>query len=78
MLRSVNELKGQVIHARDGELGTIDQFFFDDESWTIRYLVVDTRNWLPGRKVLIAPNWVTGIEVPLISTVLSELRLESG
>ena len=54
MLQSVNELKGQMIHASDGELGTVDQFLFDDESWTIRYLVVETSKLL-GRKVLISP-----------------------
>lgn len=54
MLQSVNELKGKVIHASDGELGAVDQFLFDDESWTIRYLVVETSKLL-GRKVLITP-----------------------
>lgn len=43
-----------MIHASDGELGNIDQFFFDDENWTIRYLVVETSKLL-GRKVLISP-----------------------
>jgi len=55
MLRSVNELQGRKIRATDGEIGSVDQFFFDDETWTIRYLVVDTGNWLSGRKVLISP-----------------------
>lgn len=54
MLRSVNELKGTSIHASDGELGNVDQFLFDDESWAIRYLVVETGKLL-GRKVLISP-----------------------
>jgi sporulation protein YlmC with PRC-barrel domain len=54
VLRSVNELKGKTIHARDGEIGTVDQFLFDDESWTIRYLVIETGKLL-GRKVLISP-----------------------
>lgn len=54
MLRSVNELKGKALHASDGELGTVDQFLFDDESWTIRYLVAETGKLL-GRKVLISP-----------------------
>jgi hypothetical protein len=31
----------------------------DQDSWTIRYLVIDTRNWLPAsKKVLVAPDWV--------------------
>ena len=54
MLRSVNKLKGQTIHARDGELGNVSEFLFDDESWTIRYLVVETGKLL-GRNVLISP-----------------------
>ena len=54
MFQSVNELTGKVVHASDGELGTVDQFLFDDESWTIRYLVVETGKLL-GRKVLISP-----------------------
>ena len=54
MLRSANELQRETIHASDGELGTVDQFLFDDESWTIRYLVVETGK-LMGRKVLISP-----------------------
>lgn len=54
MFRSVNELKGQAIRAIDGELGHVDRFLFDDESWTVRYLVVETGALL-GRKVLISP-----------------------
>lgn len=54
MLRSVNELKGKAIHAIDGELGHVDHFLFDDERWTIRYLVVETGTLL-GRKILISP-----------------------
>ena len=56
MLRSVKELFGYKIQARDGELGIVHDFFFDDEKWIIRYLVVDTGDWLPGRKVLVSPQ----------------------
>ena len=41
---------------RDGEIGHVEDFFFDDLTWTIPYLVVDTGPWLFGRKVLIAPE----------------------
>lgn len=43
------------IQATDGELGGIRDILFDDQYWTIRYLVVDTRKWLPGKKVLLSP-----------------------
>lgn len=55
MLRGVNELHGYGLHATDGDIGHADEFYFDDESWTVRYLVADTGHWLPGRRVLISP-----------------------
>jgi uncharacterized protein YrrD len=55
MLRNVKDLRGFAIHATDGAIGEVDDFYFDDEDWTIRYLIVDTGGWLPGRKVLISP-----------------------
>jgi len=48
-------LLGFTIRATDGELGTVDDLYFDDETWGIRYLVVDTGGWLGGRRVLISP-----------------------
>lgn len=56
MLRRVKDLTGYSIEATDDEIGTVQDFYFDDEAWTIRYLVVDTGEWLPGRSVLIAPE----------------------
>jgi uncharacterized protein YrrD len=55
MLRSIKSLEGYKIQATDGALGKVNEFYFDDETWTIRYLVVDTGTWLSGRKVLISP-----------------------
>jgi hypothetical protein len=55
MLTNTANLKGFAIRARDGELGTVDEFYFDDETWAIRYLTVETGGWLEGRQVLISP-----------------------
>jgi hypothetical protein len=60
-LRSVGEVAGYHIEASDGEIGHIEDFIFDDETWKIRYVVVDTKNWLPGRKVLVSPLWVEDV-----------------
>jgi sporulation protein YlmC with PRC-barrel domain len=57
-LRSVKEVKGYHIHAKDGEIGHVDDFIIDDEKWDIRFIVVATRNILPGKKVLIPTMWV--------------------
>jgi hypothetical protein len=55
MLTNATHLKGLVIRATDGDLGTVDQFYFDDETWAIRYLTIETGGWLGGRVVLISP-----------------------
>jgi hypothetical protein len=55
MLMNTAHLKGLAIQATDGEIGTVAQFYFDDEAWAIRYLTVDTGGWLGGREVLISP-----------------------
>lgn len=55
LLRNAADLRGYAIHATDGLIGTVDDLYFDDEAWTIRYFVVDTGGWLSGRKVLVSP-----------------------
>jgi hypothetical protein len=55
MLTNATKLKGLVIRAVDGELGTVDQFYFDDDTWAIRYLLVNTGGWLDGKEVLVSP-----------------------
>ncbi|MEO7768188.1 MAG: PRC-barrel domain-containing protein [Ferruginibacter sp.] len=56
MKRNLTSLVGYALGATDGEIGKIKEFYFDDETWTIRYLIVETGNWLSGRKVLISPE----------------------
>lgn len=60
MKRSVNSLIDYTISAKDGELGKVSEFYFDDQTWTIRYLVVNTGTWLAERKVLI-PHSAVGL-----------------
>jgi sporulation protein YlmC with PRC-barrel domain len=66
MRRSLNDLVGYTIRANDGDIGKVSEFYFDDQGWTIRYVVVDTGGWLSGRKVLISPaafgkpDWESG------------------
>jgi hypothetical protein len=57
-LRSTHDVSGYPIQAADGEIGHVDDFVIDDETWAIRYLIVDTRNWWPGKKVLVSPQWI--------------------
>jgi uncharacterized protein YrrD len=62
MLRNALHLKGFAIRATDGEIGKVDQFYFDDETWTIRYLVVNTSRWLASPLVLVSPIALRQVE----------------
>lgn len=57
MLASISkEIHGKHIAAQDGRIGQVDDVFFDDSHWALRYLVVNTDEWLSGHKVLISPT----------------------
>ncbi len=53
-LRSLGEVKGYHIRALDGDIGHLDDFLVDDESWKIDHAIVDTKNWGFGKHVLVA------------------------
>jgi uncharacterized protein YrrD len=57
-LRSTLDVSGHHIEAADGEIGHVEDFLIDDQTWAIRYLIVNTRNWWPGKKVLVSPRWI--------------------
>jgi hypothetical protein len=57
-LRSSKIVGKYHIIAVDGEIGHLEGFIIDDETWTIRYAMADTRNWWPGKKVLLATEWI--------------------
>jgi hypothetical protein len=61
-LRSIREVKGYRIEARDGLIGHVEDFIGDTDGWSIRYITVDTRNWLPGKKVVIPPSWAERVD----------------
>lgn len=60
-LRSMKTVETYEVSARDGEIGRIADFVFDDEAWQIRYLTAETGTWLSGRQVLISLQWVNAI-----------------
>jgi hypothetical protein len=55
-------LHGLTVRAQDGDLGSVEQLYFDDETWTIRYFTIATGSWLEGRQVLISPLSVTSVD----------------
>ncbi len=66
MQRNISTLFGNNVEATEGEIGTVKDFYFDDHTWTVRYMVVKTGGWLFGQEVLISPyavlphSWESG------------------
>jgi hypothetical protein len=61
-LHGVKEVSGYHTHATDGDIGHVQDFIVDTDTWAIRYLLLDTRNWLPGKHVLIPPAWASEVD----------------
>lgn len=61
-LHGTSALAGYPIAARDGDIGRVADFLFDDRSWQIRFVVVDTHDWLPGRRVLLATDAIASFD----------------
>lgn len=60
MLHLAGKIRGATIRAIDGDIGTLEDFYFEEERWAIRYLLVDTGTWVSGKNVLLSPMAVTG------------------
>ena len=80
MLRQFHDLKNFTLATRDGEIGKIKELYFDDVSWTVRYIVVDTGTWLMDRQVLIAPAALGAIDAEhhAISVQLTKEQIQQS
>lgn len=56
MLRSLYVLLDYHLAATDGLQGAIRDFLFDDETWTVHYIVAETPTPLGRRQVLVRPS----------------------
>ncbi|HEY5370869.1 MAG TPA: hypothetical protein VIJ75_17935 [Hanamia sp.] len=56
MQRNIKSLFGYGMEATDGDFGKVEDFYFEDTTWVINYLIVKTGNWFLYREVLIAPQ----------------------
>ncbi len=80
MLRSLKSISGYRLNASDGNIGHAHDFYFDDSSWIVRYLVAETGNWLIGKKVLLSP---VSLEEPqwnekIFPVLLSKQQIENS
>lgn len=60
MLHLAQKVAGVTVNGTDGEIGTLEDFYFEEAGWNVRYLIVDTGSWLNGKRVLVSPSAVQG------------------
>ncbi|MEO8820650.1 MAG: PRC-barrel domain-containing protein [Ginsengibacter sp.] len=56
MQRNIKSVIGYGMEATDGDIGKVEDFYFEDTTWIIRYLILKTGNWFLYRKMLISPQ----------------------
>ena len=80
MLRKAEALHKYTLRATDGEIGKVKDFYFDDQFWTVRYLIADTGNWLEQKLVLISPYALVSVddEREIIATNLTRKQIENS
>jgi sporulation protein YlmC with PRC-barrel domain len=78
MLRSIEDLRRFSVAATDGNLGSVGDVYFDDRSWSVRYLAVDAGNGEPGRRVLVSPSAVRRSEPPTLQVALRTEQVKAG
>jgi len=80
MLIKAKTLKNYNLNSLDGEIGKVKDLYFEDQYWTIRYLIANTGNWLTGRQVLLSPKSIvsTNKEEEYIAINLTKIQIENS
>jgi hypothetical protein len=74
MLKSINEIIGYMLFAKENDVGKCKDLLFDDQLWTVRHIVADTGGWLVGKKVLVSPVMVQKTDWQMQSIFLDITR----
>ncbi len=61
-LHRLSKLQRYNLYAADGEIGSLEDVYFDDSTWTVRYCVVKTGGWFNQKSLLISTVAVGGID----------------
>jgi len=63
VLRRLRDNEGFEVWSREGrELGRVEDFYLDDDRWTVRYIEVRTGSWFTGRSVLLSPMSIARLD----------------
>jgi sporulation protein YlmC with PRC-barrel domain len=62
MNRSVKHLHAYTVVGRDGELGSVEEMYFDDEKWTIRYIIAGLAEASEKDRAAVSPVSVDEVD----------------
>lgn len=75
VLRRLKQLAHWAVLSNDGQdLGSVQDFYFDDERWAVRYVVVATGKWFTERVVLLLPMTIDRVRWDQRSLVFALAR----
>ena len=52
-MQGLKHMFGYGVEAKDGRIGKVEDFFVEEATWTVRYLVVRTGGLLSGERPLL-------------------------
>ncbi|MEM9941821.1 MAG: PRC-barrel domain-containing protein [Planctomycetota bacterium] len=77
MRKRFNEIRNSKLMAVDGVIGKVVDLLIQDDTWTVRYLVVNVQNTIPSRHVLISTSAILGCDFSkrIFSTTLDSQQV---
>jgi sporulation protein YlmC with PRC-barrel domain len=78
MLRGVHRLRGFTIHAIDGELGKVEDFYFDYSDRKIHYAIVKLGGMFQSRDVLICVSELGPSGLSGVASDLTVLQIQTS
>jgi sporulation protein YlmC with PRC-barrel domain len=76
MLRGISDLRRLTIAGPDGTLGNVGDVYFDDRSWSVRYLVVEADTWFPRGQVFVPPVFARSSDPTTLRVALSKTQVK--
>ncbi|MBU2583313.1 MAG: PRC-barrel domain-containing protein [Alphaproteobacteria bacterium] len=74
MLRCSTELLRYEVKAADGDVGTVRDFYFDDRSWKVRFILIDTDGMFGDNLIMVEPHDIGELRFPEETIVLKMTR----
>lgn len=74
------DLQGLRIHGVDGDIGKIEEFYFDGTEWVVRYGIVQTGTWMDTHKIRVPAESLRKIdwEQRVVATKWTKAQAEGG